>query len=608
MLPNETKYNNIELEDKIRNLPDNPGVYQFLDEKSNIIYIGKGKSLRKRVSSYFNKTNFENKKLRVLVRKITDVQHIVVSSESDALLLENNLIKKYQPRYNINLKDDKSFPWICIKNEDFPRVFLTRDLTDESSEYFGPYTSAATAKTLLGLIRELYKLRTCKLNLSEENIKSGKFKVCLEYHLGNCKGPCEGLQDKEDYDLSIVQIKNILKGNLKEVIDYLKDSMLQLSSEYKFEEASQAKAKILALENFQLKSTIVNPSVNDVDVFSFHQDEKYAWINFLKVMHGSIIQSHTVEIQKKLDESKEEILEYTIFQLRSRLFSKSREIIVPFKPGSLPEGMRYIVPQRGDKKKLLELSERNVKYFMFDSKRQRANSSPLKSQERILSTLKTDLRMGKIPLHIECFDNSNIQGSNPVAACVVFKNGKPSKREYRHYNIKNVEGPNDFASMEEVVFRRYSRLLKENEPLPQLIIVDGGKGQLSSAVKSLKALDLRNKITIIGIAERLEEIYFPDDPVPLYIDKNSETLKLVQQLRNEAHRFGINFHRTKRSKSMINSRLDKIPGIGEKTVQKLISNFGSIELLKARSFTEISDLIGNSKAKLVKDSLEEKNS
>ncbi len=576
------------LGEKIKNLPDKPGVYQFYDHNGNILYIGKAKSLRKRVSSYFNKNKYESGKIKVLVQKIRDIQHIVVDSESDAFLLENNLIKKYQPRYNINLKDDKTFPWICVKNERFPRVFSTRNFVKDGSRYYGPYTSAATVRILLTLIRELYQLRTCHLNLSEENIRNKKFKVCLEYHLGNCKGPCEGLQSEADYNQTIEQIHNILKGNLKDVIDYLKRLMQQLSRDYKFEEAEKIKNNIVSLEKFQLKSTVVNTSIHNVDVFSLIEKEKYAFVNFLKVVNGAIIQAHTLEIRKKLDESKKELLEYAINEIRERLYSNSVEMILPFKVDNIPENTKQIVPVKGDKKKLLELSHRNAKYFMLERQKQKANAAPLKNQERILNNLKKDLRMSTLPVHIECFDNSNIQGSNPVASCVVFKNGKPRKKEYRHYNIKTVKGADDFASMKEVIYRRYSRLINEQSELPQLIIIDGGKGQLNAAVASLEKLELRGKISIIGIAKKLEEIYFPDDPVPLYIDKNSESLKLIQFLRNEAHRFGLNFHRTKRSNFMTRSELETIPGIGQKTIELLISNFGSVKNLKNADKSDIS--------------------
>lgn len=594
-----------EIKKNINSLPDAPGVYQFFDRDGKLLYIGKAKSLKKRVSSYFNKNQYENAKLRILVRKITRIEHILVESESDALLLENNLIKKYQPRYNVNLKDDKTFPWICVKNERFPRVFSTRTIVKDGSRYYGPYTSAQTVRTLLGLIRELYMLRNCNLNLSEENIKNGKFKVCLEYHLKNCKGPCEDLQDEEDYNETIEQVHNILKGNLSDVITYLKSMMKDFAREYQFEEAEKIKQNIDALEKFQMKSTIVNPSVHNVDVYSFLEDEKNAYVNFLKVINGAIIQAHTVELKKKLEESREELLSYAILELRERLFSNSREIIVPFKLPDLPEEIKQTVPKIGDRKKLLELSVRNAKYYMLDIKRKKTYATNLSHAERILNTMKKDFHLPSLPLHIECFDNSNIQGASPVAACVVFRNLKPAKREYRHYNIKTVKGPDDYASMKEVVHRRYLRLLKEEKSLPQLIVIDGGKGQLNAAVKSLEEIGLRGKISIIGIAKRLEEIYFPEDPVPIYIDKNSESLKVIQQLRNEAHRFGINFHRQKRAGKMLLSSLEKIEGIGEKSIQDLIRHFKSIENIKSASEKEISEIIGKNRAGLIKKHLKE---
>ncbi len=581
-------------------LPDSPGVYQFYDRDDKLLYIGKAKSLKKRVSSYFSARQNESAKLRIMVRKIARVEHILVESESDALLLENNLIKKYQPKYNVSLKDDKTFPWLCIKNERFPRVFSTRTLVKDGSKYYGPYTSAQTVRTLLSLIRELYQLRNCNYNLSQENIEKGKFKVCLEYHLKNCKGPCEGLQDESDYNETINQVHNILKGNLSDVTDYLKKLMKKYANAYKFEEAESIKNKIGSLEKFQMKSTVVNPSIHNVEVYSLMEEEKNAYINFLKVNNGAIIQAYTVEIKKKLEETQEELMEYAILDLRERLFSNSNEIILPFRLKNFPENLKQTIPQRGDKKKLLDLSTRNAKYYMMDKIKRRSESSMLKPADRMLNTLKRDLRMSKLPVHIECFDNSNIQGSNPVSACVVFRNARPSKKEYRHYNIKTVTGPDDYASMKEVVFRRYSRLLNEHKALPQLIIIDGGKGQLNAAVSSLESLGLRGKIAIIGIAKRLEEIYFPDDPVPIYIDKNSESLKIIQQLRNEAHRFGIAFHRKKRSDQMLDTSLKKIKGIGDKTIRDLMVHFKSVDNLKFVSKEEIAKIVGKNRAELIK--------
>ena len=592
------------LKSKIRSIPENPGVYQFFDRQGTIIYIGKAKNLKNRVSSYFTKKKFESYKVKVLVDKIHDLKFIIVNNESDALLLENNLIKKHQPRYNILLKDDKTFPWICIKNEPFPRVFSTRTVLKDGSQYYGPYTSAYAVKILLKLIRQLYQLRNCKFSLTEENIKAGKFKVCLEYHIGNCKGPCEGLQERSDYDKTITQIRNIIKGNLSEVLNYLKNEMELLANSFRFEEANLFKEKIEVLSRYQSKSTVVNPTIHDVDVFSIVSDEKEAFVNFLKVVKGAVIQAHTVEIKKRLDEPDEELLVFAITDLRNRIESSAREMILPLDLKSYFPENRVTVPVRGDKRKLLDLSLRNAKSSRLEKKKRVANKKVVGSGERILKTLQDDLRLPTLPTHIECFDNSNLQGSEPVAACVVFRQGKPTKKDYRHYNIKDVSGIDDFASMEEVVYRRYRRLLSEKKQLPQLIVVDGGKGQLSSALKSLEKLGLRGKIGIIGIAKKLEEIYFPDDPVPLYIDKNSESLKLIQNLRNEAHRFGIEFHRLKRSGAMTQSLLENIPGVGSKSIEKLYLRFKSVDGIKSASEEELADEVGQSRAKTVKAFLE----
>lgn len=590
---------NNHLEDVLKSLPSDPGVYQFYDSRGKILYVGKAKNLKKRVLSYFQKKTYDSFKVKVLVEKIADIKHIVVNSESDALLLENNLIKKLLPRYNILLKDDKTFPWICIKNEPFPRVFLTRTVINDGSKYYGPYTSAHTARILLDLIRQLYQLRNCKHHLSSENIDAGKFKLCLEYHIKNCKGPCEGLQTSGNYNKAIQQIHEILKGNLHDVIHLLKDEMKTMANEYNFEEAERLKQKADALEKFQLKSTVVNPSINNVDVFSIVDEEKYAIVNYLKIIKGAVIQSHTVEIQKRLDEPTSEILRLAITDLKERLHSDAKILILPLDLSEELSWYKIIVPKQGDKKKLLELSERNARLFILEKRRREATSPKITPAQRILETLKRDLRLSLIPDHIECFDNSNIQGSNPVAACVVFKNARPAKREYRHFNIKTVKGPDDFASMEEVIFRRYRRVIEEKKELPKLIIIDGGKGQLNSAVKTLDKLGLRGRIAVIGIAKRLEEIYFPGDPIPLYIDKNSESLKLIQQLRNEAHRFGIEFHRLKRSNAMIKSALSSIPGIGESSIEKLYSTFNSIEEIKEASEEEIAKILGRRRAKLI---------
>ena len=551
-----------EISVQIQTLPSSPGVYQYYDANGKLLYVGKAKNLKKRVSSYFTK-NHDNARTHVLVKKIKEIRHIVVNSETDALLLENNLIKKYQPRYNVLLKDDKSYPWICIKNERFPRVFPTRRLIKDGSEYYGPFTSMKTVHTLLDLIKGLYPLRTCNYDLSAEKIEGGKYKVCLEYHLGNCLGPCEGYISAEAYHDNIDAIREIVKGNFKDSLNRFRQKMKEHAENLQFEDAQRIKEKLDTLENYQSKSTVVNPRINNVDVFSIVSDEGYGYVNFLQLSHGAIIRSHTLELKKKLDESDQELLEIGIVEIRQRFNSQSREIYVPFTV-EMGDDIKVTVPKLGDKKRIVELSERNAKYFRMERFKQTKIVDPDRHTNRIMAQMKVDLRLSQEPRHIECFDNSNIQGTNPVAACVVFKNGKPSKKDYRKFNIKTVTGPDDFASMEEVVHRRYRRLLNEGESLPQLVIVDGGKGQLSSGVKALERLGLRGKIAIIGIAKRLEEIYYPGDSIPLYLDKKSESLKIIQQLRNEAHRFGITFHRNKRSKSMVSSRLDTIVGIGPK--------------------------------------------
>jgi len=578
-------------------LPNSPGVYQYYNSQDEIIYVGKAKNLKKRVSSYFNKDHYENNKLKVLVSKIERIEYIVVQTESDALLLENNLIKKYRPRYNVLLKDDKTYPWICIKNEPFPRVFYTRNVISDGTKYFGPYTSVHMVKVLLDLVRHLYPLRNCSLNLSQENIQKKKFKTCLEYHIGNCLGPCVGLQTEQDYTKSIDHIHKILKGNIQEVIVYLNELMVEYSGEFKFEEAQVVKDKIEVLEKYKSKSTVVSPSLNNVDVFNILDDNNFAYVNFLKVVEGRIIQAHTLELKKKLDEKLEDLLLIAIVEIRERLKSTAKEIITSINIEL--ENVKITVPIRGEKKSLLELSERNLKYYRLEKQKKSDKKKEKHSGKRIMEIIKKDLNLPVLPEQIECFDNSNIQGTNPVAACVVFKNAKPSTKDYRHYNIKTVEGADDFASMEEVVYRRYKRLLDEKKNLPQLIVVDGGKGQLNSAVKSLKKLNIQNSLTIIGIAKRLEEIFFPGDPIPIYIDKNSESLKVIQHIRNEAHRFGIKFHRNKRSGNFIKSELDNIPGIGPKTIDILLTKFKTIKNIRSLSLDEISSEIGNTKAKLL---------
>ncbi|MDG5799365.1 excinuclease ABC subunit UvrC [Marinilabiliaceae bacterium ANBcel2] len=586
------------LQDKILALPDKPGIYQFFDKDGIIIYVGKAKSLRRRVSSYFNREP-DNGKTRVLITKIRDINHVVVDSEEDALLLENNLIKKYQPRYNVLLKDDKSFPWIVVKNEYFPRVYQTRKLIKDGSSYYGPYTSVKMVRTLLNLFRRLYPLRTCRYDLSPDNIKQKKYKKCLEYHIGNCKAPCEGFQIESEYLTYISEVNNILKGNINSLIRYLKEMMLNYADSYKFEEAEEIRERINILSGYQSRSTIVNSRIDNVDVYSFLDDEKSVFINFLKVLNGAVVQAHTVEYTKRLDENVLDILSLAIVDIRERFNSNSKEIIVPVKPDIELNHLVYTIPQKGDKKKLLELSQRNVKYYRIEKLKQEANRNKRSKNVLLLENLQKDLRLKSVPLHIECFDNSNIQGTYPVAACVVFKKGRPSKKEYRHFNIKTVEGPNDYLSMEEVVYRRYKRLKDEGLSLPQLIVIDGGKGQLGSAVNALNRLNLLDDIAVISIAERLEELFFPGDPVPLYLDKNSSSLKLIQHLRNEAHRFGLSFHRDKRSKGALSSELESINGVGSKTIEDLFNEFKSFDAIKKSSVDKLSKVVGQKRAEII---------
>ena len=589
-----------QIQRQLQNIPQNTGVYEYYDKDGKLLYVGKAKNLKKRVSSYFNKKH-DHRKTRVLVSKISNIQTIVVASETDALLLENSLIKKHQPQYNVLLKDDKTYPWICIKNEAFPRVFSTRKLLKDGSDYFGPYTSTRLVKTLLEFAKQLYPLRTCNYTLTQENIQKQKFKVCLEYHIGNCKAPCVGLQTEDDYQIGIQHIKKVLSGEIHSVINHLKKLMQKFAQEMAFEQAHMVKEKIDLLENYQAKSTIVNPKINDVDVFSIVSDEQYAYVNFFKVVSGTIIQSHTLELKKKLAENDEELLIIAMTELRKRFQSTSKECYISIPISSVWENLKISVPKIGDKRKLIELSYRNAKHIQMDRLRRIETTKNREHNKRLMEKMQSDLHLKVIPTHIECFDNSNIQGSNPVAACVVFRNGKPSKKEYRHFNIKTVYGSDDFASMKEVVYRRYNRLIEEEKELPQLIIIDGGKGQLSSAVKSLEQLGLIGKIAIIGIAKKLEEIYFPGDSVPLYLDKRSETLKLIQQARNEAHRFGINHHRNQRSKDALHTSLDNIPGIGPKTIQKLISHFGSVKRVMEADEKELISLVGIKKTKLLRN-------
>ena len=587
------------LESIIEHLPAKPGVYQYYDENEHIIYVGKAKNLKNRVSSYFSKEKHDSGKINILVRKIANIRFIVVDTEYDALLLENNLIKKFQPRYNILLKDDKTYPWICIKNEPFPRIFTTRILYKDGSQYFGPYASGKMMHTLLDLIKQVFQIRNCKLSLSRENILKKKFKICLEYHIKNCAGPCVNLQTDDDYKNTINRIVNILKGNIHQVIVQLESLMSEHAQGLEFEKANMVKEKIELLRSYQSKSTIVSPSINNVDVFSIIAEAPFAFVNYLKVINGAIVQAHTVEVKFQLDETPEEILSNLIVELRERFQSNASEIIVPIKPKPALPGITTTIPLRGDKQKLLYLSEQNCKYFKIDHLKQKELVDPERHSKRILQQLMTDLHMNELPMHIECFDNSNIQGTNAVAAMVVFKNAKPFKKEYRHYNIKTVEGPDDYASMEEIIYRRYKRLMEESLPLPNLIVIDGGKGQLHAALNSLEKLELRGKISIISIAKRLEEIYFPNDSIPMYLDKKSESLKIIQQLRDEAHRFGITHHRNKRQKSTLITSLTDISGIGPETSQALLKKFKSVKKISALSLKELEEEIGKAKAKIV---------
>lgn len=582
----------------VSELPSSPGVYQYFDSSGVIIYIGKAKNLKNRVLSYLNKSNQSNK-TRILVNKIADLKYIVVNSEQDALLLENNLIKKYKPRYNILLKDDKSYPWICIKKEPFPRVFITRRYVHDGSEYFGPYTSGKFAYILISLIKSLFKLRTCNLALNQKSIGDQKFKVCLEYHIGNCPAPCIGKVREQDYNEFISQVRNILKGNLSAVIEVMNRKMKAYAEELNFEEANQMKETLEAVKTYQAKSTIVRTTINDTDVFSYLEDEKYAYVNFLRIVHGAVVQVHTIELEKKIEEDKESLLSFAICEIRQFVNSHSKEIIVPFYPDVKLEGINYVIPQRGDKKQLLELSQRNVTYFKLDRERQRNSNRKEDSTFNILKTMKTELKLPALPHRIECFDNSNIQGTNPVAACVVFIDGKPAKREYRKFHVKTVVGADDFASMEEIVYRRYSRVLNEGLELPDLIVIDGGKGQIHSAINSLKKLDLYGKIPLLGLAERMEEIYFPEDKDPYLLAKNSVSLKILMHIRDEAHRFGITFHRKLREKGQVKSILNEIKGIGEATETALLQNFKSVENIKSRSVEELTAVIGKKKAEIV---------
>ncbi|WP_312994255.1 excinuclease ABC subunit UvrC [Chryseobacterium flavum] len=589
---------NPSLELQLKTLPSEPGVYRYYDKNDQLLYVGKAKNLKKRVLSYFNK-NLSGYRIKIMVGKIQRLETTIVNSEYDALLLENNLIKEHQPFYNVMLKDDKTYPWICIKNEEFPRIFLTRNVIKDGSEYYGPYAKVRPAKILLDTIKHIYKLRTCNLNLAPNKIAEGKYKVCLEYHIKNCEGPCEGLESKEEYDEKIDAIRGIIKGDFRKAKDYLINQMMKLASNLQFEEAQIIKERLDILEDYQAKNTVVNPNIDDVDVFGMTSDETAAYVNFFKIRNGNIIQSFTTEIKKILEESDEDIMEEALIEIRQKFGSDSKEVLLPFHLSVEIPNVKLIVPKVGDKKRIVELSEKNAKEYRLEKLKQVQIVDPERHTTRIMAEMQKLLRMPVEPRHIEGFDNSNIQGTNPVSACVVFKDGKPSKADYRIFHPKTVEGPNDFATMEEVIFRRYKRMLDEGESLPQLILIDGGKGQLSSAVKSLRLLGLYGKITIIGIAKRLEEIFFPEDPIPLYLDKKSETLKILQRVRDEAHRFGVKHHRTRRKNSTIKSELEEIPGVGNKTIELLLSKLKSVKRIKEANLEMLEEILGKSKARIV---------
>lgn len=582
----------------LKTLPHKPGVYQHIDKDGKILYIGKAKNLKKRVSSYFTKT-VTSARIAVMVRKVADIRTIITDSEGDALLLENNLIKEHQPRYNINLKDDKSYPYITIRNERFPRIYGLRNLIRDGSEYYGPYPNVKAMKAVLELIKQMYPTRTCKYVLSAENIEKGKFKTCLEYHIGNCKGPCEDLQSEEDYNADIDAARKIIKGQLGEVKKHLKERMNAHAGLLEFELAQRYKEKLVALETYAAKSTVVSFSLTNIDVFSVSTDAEFGYVNYLKIVEGAIVRSYTVEMKKKLDENPEDFLHLAIPEIRDKFGSNCRRVFTSHAVELALEGVEFIVPQKGEKKKLIELSLKNALYFRQEKLKNIQIVDPERHVNRIMTQMKEDLRMPVEPRHLECFDNSNMQGTNPASACVVFKNGKPSKKDYRQFNIKTVEGPDDYASMEEVVYRRYKRLMDEGEDLPQLIVIDGGKGQLGAALSALEKLELRGKITILGIAKRLEELYFPGDPYPLYLDKRSETLKIIQQARDEAHRFSLRHHRNRRSKSAISNELEGIKGIGPETVKELLRVFKSVKRVKEATPEQLEEIIGANKAKLL---------
>ena len=594
-----------ELIETIRNLPPVPGVYRYFNAADELIYVGKAKNIKNRVSSYFVKSNDKSRKTRQLVREIRRIEYTVVNSEFDALLLENNLIKQHQPRYNILLRDDKTYPYLCMTNEPFPRLIPTRKRIEGRGAYFGPYASIKAMKTVLELVRQLYTIRTCKYALTPENIAHKKFKVCLEYHIKNCKGPCEGLQTAADYEADIKQVINILKGKLGIVRNYFREQMMEAAARLAFEEAQIFKEKLEAIEKFQSKSLVVNPDISDLDVVAITSDEKYAYLNYLHIEHGCIIQTKTVHLRKKLDESEADILSTMIVEFRQQFRSEATRVVTNIMPEITFEGFEVMIPKIGDLKKLVELSYKNAMLYRKD-KMQR-NSEQKEQSKRVLDRLKADLNLPNVPMHIECFDNSNIQGTNPVAAMVCFKGGKPSKKDYRHFHIRTVEGPNDFASMYEIVTRRYRRLLDDHKTLPDLIVIDGGKGQLSAACRALKDLGIYGLVPIVGIAKRLEEIFYPEDELPLLINKKSEGLMLLQRIRDEAHRFALTFHCDQRSRKSLVSQLEGIPGIGKQTTEKLLAKYRSVKKIAAVPFEELADLIGKDKAATILKHLNAKN-
>jgi excinuclease ABC subunit C len=588
----------LDVREKVKLLPHKPGVYQFFDPEGKILYVGKATSLRSRVGSYFTKDHADGK-TRILVRKIADLRTIVTETPYDALLLENSLIKEYQPRYNIMLRDDKSYPWIRIRNEHYPRIEGMRNPVDDGSEYIGPFASVRAMRTALKLVHQLYKLRTCNYDLTPENIAKGKYKRCLEWHMGNCRGPCEGLQDEADYDANVALARQVVKGRVGGVVRLLKERMQEHAEKLEFEEAEETRQQVALLEGYQARSTVVSASIGDVDVFAFARNSASSFVNYMRVIDGAIVHGITVELKRRLDEPDEEVLQYALAELRQRFRSNAPEIIVPMDPGIEIPDVAITVPQRGDKKHLLDMGERNAQYFMLEKQKQESLVDPEAATTRILEQMKQDLRLRELPRHIECFDNSNTQGTDPVSACVVFKDAKPSKKDYRHFNIRTVVGPDDFASMEEAVERRYARLITEGEPLPQLVVIDGGKGQLHAAMNVFDRLGLRGKVALLGIAKRLEELYFPDDPAPLYIDKRSTTLRVIQQMRDEAHRFGITHHRGRRSKRIVRTGLEDIPGVGPATARKLLQRFGSIKGLREAAREDIVAEVGAKKAEVL---------